>query len=111
MARSRRHLLAGRNGKEVRVLLGPLAEVQLLAGRLEGAVQSELGVDTIDPVRRVDVLHQHDLEAGGGTLARGDGRPGQEKRPDLIEYLLANSYRFLSRGGGGHLWSSGRPMP
>lgn len=45
-------------------------------GSLLGARQAELGRDAVDAVGRVDILDQHDLEAGSSALARGNGRVG-----------------------------------
>jgi len=50
---------------------------------LESARETELGVDTLDTVGRVDVLDHGDLVAGGGTLTGDDGRVGKEVFPDL----------------------------
>ena len=54
-------------------------------GSLEGARQTELGVDALDTVSRVDVLDHGDLVASGGTLARDDGGVGKEVFPDLLK--------------------------
>lgn len=43
----------------------------------------ELGVNTLNTVRRVDVLDQGKLEAGGRTLSGDDGRVGKEEFPNL----------------------------
>lgn len=50
---------------------------------LESARETELSVNTIGTVSRVDVLDHGDLVASGGTLARDDGRVGKEVFPDL----------------------------
>ena len=42
-----------------------------------------MGVDSVDAVARVEVLDNHHLEAGGGTLAGSNGRVCQEELPDL----------------------------
>lgn len=52
-------------------------------GGLEGAGEAELRRDAVHAVGRVEVLDQHELEAGRGALARGDGGVGQEELPDL----------------------------
>ncbi len=49
----------------------------------EGAAEAVLGVDAVNAVARVEVLNNHHLEAGCGTLARSNGRVGQEQLPDL----------------------------
>lgn len=51
--------------------------------RRKRARNSELRLDTLDPVRGVDVLDQRDLVAGGGALAGDDGGVGEEELPDL----------------------------
>lgn len=56
-----------------------------ILGSLEGARKTELGVDTLDTVGRVDVLDHGDLVASGGTLTGDDGGVGKEVFPDLIE--------------------------
>ena len=40
--------------------------------------------DALDAVERVEVFVQGDLEDGGGTLARGDNRVGEEEDPDAV---------------------------
>lgn len=51
-------------------------------------------MDAIDSVCRVDVLDQHNLEAGGTALARGNSGPGEEEFPDLK--LVSNMTTFYS---------------
>lgn len=41
---------------------------------LASGIKTELVVDTLDTVGRVDVLDKGDLPAGSTTLAGGDGR-------------------------------------
>lgn len=48
-----------------------------------GALECELGLNTLDTVSRIDVLDHRDLVAGGGALAGDDGRIGKEVFPDL----------------------------
>lgn len=64
------------------VVGGPGLEVG--ASVLETTLETKLGLDAVHAVGRVDVLDEGDLEAGGGTLARGNGGVGQEEFPDLI---------------------------
>lgn len=52
-------------------------------GGLAGTSETELGVDTLNAVRRVDILDQGDLPAGGTALAGGDCRGSKEILPDL----------------------------
>lgn len=49
---------------------------------LESTRKTELGVDTLDTVGRVDVLDHGDLVASGGTLTGDDGGVGKEVFPD-----------------------------
>lgn len=49
----------------------------------ESARDAELGTDTVDAVRRVEVLDDQNLEASGATLARSNDRPGHEELPNL----------------------------
>ena len=65
--------LSGREGSLCNIL-----------GSLESARKTELGVDTLDTVGRVDVLDHGDLVASGGTLTRDDGGVGKEVFPDLL---------------------------
>lgn len=51
--------------------------------RIKSAREIELRLKAVDAVRRVEVLDEGDLEAGGGALAGGDGRGGEEVFPDL----------------------------
>ena len=46
-------------------------------------METELGVDALDTVGRVDVLDHGDLVASGRTLSRDDGRVGKEVFPNL----------------------------
>jgi hypothetical protein len=50
---------------------------------LESARETELGVDAIGTVSRVDVLDHGDLVASSRTLAGDDGRVSEEVFPDL----------------------------
>lgn len=50
---------------------------------VKSARETELGVNTLDTVSRVDVLNHGDLVASGGTLTGDDGRVGKEVFPDL----------------------------
>jgi len=45
--------------------------------------QSELGIDTIDTMCRVDVLDTDNLVTGCASLAGGNGGRGEEVLPDL----------------------------
>ena len=67
------------------VLGSPGVKVELGPGRLETALESVLGRNTLDTVSGVDVLDQGDLEAGGTALARGNGGVGQEIFPNLSQ--------------------------
>ena len=51
-------------------------------GGLAGTSETELGVDTLNTVGRVDVLDQGELPAGGTALARSDGGGSKEVLPD-----------------------------
>jgi hypothetical protein len=53
----------------------------------ESALEIELGVDTLNTVDSVEILHQSDLITSGRTLARDDGGAGEEEFPDLIRVL------------------------
>lgn len=59
-------------------------------GRLKGTRQTKLAINTFDPVGGIDILDKSDLIASGRTLARYDGRPGQEKCPNLNHATLAS---------------------
>ena len=50
---------------------------------LKRAAQTPLRRDALDAVRRVDILDERDLVAGGAALAGGDGAVGEEELPDL----------------------------
>lgn len=50
---------------------------------LASCSETELAVNTLDTVGRVDVLDKGELPAGSTTLAGGDGRGSQEVLPDL----------------------------
>lgn len=50
--------------------------------RIKRTRQGELVVDSVDTVDSVEVLDAGDLEASGGTLARGDRGVGKEVLPD-----------------------------
>ena len=50
---------------------------------LTSCSETELAVNTLDTVGRVDVLDKCELPAGSTTLAGGDGRGSQEVLPDL----------------------------
>jgi hypothetical protein len=65
-----------------------------LAG-FESALQTELAVDTLDTVGRVDVLDQCKLVAGGTTLAGGDGAVGEEVLPDLNDNFSQLTFSML----------------
>ena len=51
--------------------------------RSQRSGKAELGVDTLNAVRGVDVLDQGDLVASRGALARDDGGVCKEVLPDL----------------------------
>ena len=53
---------------------------------LAGSSKTELGVDALDTVSRVDVLDKGNLPAGSTTLAGSDGRGSEEVLPDLNGY-------------------------
>lgn len=53
------------------------------AASRKGTGEAKLRGNTVDAVSRVQVLNHDHLVAGGGTLARGDDGPGEEKFPDL----------------------------
>lgn len=55
-------------------------------GGLTGTGETELGLDALNTVGRVDVLDKGELPAGSTTLARGDGRSSQEVFPNLGNY-------------------------
>lgn len=57
--------------------------VGTLDGGLTGTGKTELGLDTINTVGRVDVLDEGELPAGRTTLAGGDGGRSKEVLPDL----------------------------
>lgn len=57
-----------------------------LAGSLAGSKSTgdtELSVKAVHTVRGVQVLLDHNLEARGAALPRGNDRPGEEELPDL----------------------------
>lgn len=67
----------------------------VLAGGLaggEGTGESELGANSVDAVRRVQVLNYYHLVAGGHTFAGGDDGPSEEKLPDLLTVRLDNTW-------------------
>lgn len=53
---------------------------------LAGSSKTELSVDALDTVSRVDVLDKGNLPAGSTTLAGSDGRGSEEVLPDLYGY-------------------------
>jgi hypothetical protein len=55
-------------------------------GGSKSAGETELSTYAIDAVGRVEVLDHDHLVAGCATLARGDGRVGQEDLPCLRKY-------------------------
>lgn len=71
----------GSSGELRGFALGP--GLQVSPGLLQRSLETELGVDALDAVGRVNVLHKDNLVAGSGALARGNGGPGKEKEPDL----------------------------
>lgn len=54
-----------------------------LHGSGKSTGETELGAVAVDTVGRVQVLDDHDLEAGGATLAGSNDGPGEEEFPDL----------------------------
>ena len=60
-----------------------LVSRKLDLGRGQGAGESELRGDSLDPVGGVEVLDQRDLVACGAALTRDDGGIGQKELPDL----------------------------
>ena len=62
-------------------------------GGLARAREAKLRLHALDAVRRVDILDQRDLPAGGAALARDDGRVGEEVLPDLDD--VSNFYTVL----------------
>jgi hypothetical protein len=59
----------------------PLLPLASGLGGSKSAGESELSTYAIDAVGRVEVLDHDHLVAGCATLARGDGRVGQEDLP------------------------------
>ena len=59
------------------------AVANIVNSSLAGPSQTELGVNALNPVGRVDVLDKGNLEAGSSTLAGSDSRVSQEIFPDL----------------------------
>lgn len=55
-----------------------------LPAGLEGTGEAVLRGNPVDAVRRVQVLDDNHLVAGGGALAGGDDGPGEEEFPDLL---------------------------
>lgn len=94
-------LLAG-NSSRGDVGAGEGAVADVVDGSLASPVQAELRADALDTVRRVDVLDQGDLPAGGAALAGGDGRVGEEVLPDL-EDVSAETPCIKGRDGAGLL--------
>lgn len=74
-------LLGGDRREVDSLVLSPGRKVDL--GGTQASREAELGLDAVDTVAGVDVLHQHNLEAGSRALARGDGRVSEEVLPDL----------------------------
>jgi hypothetical protein len=62
--------------------LGKICRDINLAG-IESAGETELALDTLDTVSRVDVLDQSDLIASCGSLAGDDRGVGEEEFPNL----------------------------
>lgn len=69
------------------VVGGPGLDVS--ASVLESTLETKLSLDAVHAVGGVDVLDESDLEAGGGTLAGGNGGVGQEEFPNLRSKKLA----------------------
>jgi hypothetical protein len=57
--------------------------IRAVDGSLASTGETELRLDTLDTVGRVDVLDEGELPAGSPTLARGDSGGGKEVFPDL----------------------------
>lgn len=54
-----------------------------LHGSGKSTSETELGAVAVDTVGGVQVLDDHDLEAGGATLAGSNDGPSKEEFPDL----------------------------
>jgi len=78
-------LLSNIRGQADVIVPGPGSNVELGGGGCAAARQSELRVDAIGAVRRIDVFNQRDLVASSATLARDNGRVGQEELPNLVK--------------------------
>ena len=63
-------------------------------------MQAKLRRDALDAVSGVDVLDQCDLVAGSGTLARDDGRIGEEVFPYLFGLLAIDGGLWVVGGEG-----------
>lgn len=74
--------------KHLQVLLDDVGlregAVGALDGSLTGTGKTELGLDALNTVGRVDVLDKGELPAGGTTLAGGNGGSSKEVLPDLL---------------------------
>lgn len=65
---------------------GKAALANVVDSSLARSSKTELGVDALDTVSRVDVLDKGNLPAGSTTLAGSDGRGSEEVLPDLDGY-------------------------
>ena len=54
----------------------------------ESTRETKLRADATDAVGGVEILDNEHLEAGGGTLARGNDGPSKEEFPDLKQKLV-----------------------
>lgn len=64
------------------------ARLARLPAGLEGTGEAVLRGNPVDAVRRVQVLDNNHLVAGGRALAGGDDGPGEEELPDLSKLAL-----------------------
>ena len=60
-----------------------MALSDLLNAVVLGSLETELSGYALNPVSRVDILHQRDLEAGCATLTGDNSRVCKEIFPDL----------------------------
>lgn len=70
-------------GRSADVVLGSPG-LEIGAAVLESIGQGELGRNTLNTVRRVDVLDEGDLETGGAALSGDDGGVSKEELPNLF---------------------------
>jgi hypothetical protein len=58
-----------------------------LHGSSKSTSETELGAVSVDTVGGVQVLNDHDLEAGGAALAGSNDGPSEEEFPDLHKVI------------------------